>query len=672
MLNSLYAAVSGIKNGQAHLDVIANNIANASTIGFKRGRISFADTLSQTISQARGAIGSAGGRNPVQIGSGARVAGVDTNFKSGILEPTGMITDVAINGKGFFVVSANNQTRYTRAGAFQVDANGNLMSQEGNYHVMGKLADANGNISAATSTSLEEIILPFGEKGAAKATDEVSCFCNLNKNASVTEEWIAGSAFIVGINPATVDTELNTIDNMIMHIGDQIQIDINDKNGNPLTVNFTYGADNDGTTVNDLLTSINTLLGDEGTAIIDGYGKIRITAAAAGENEMSVSLSGITNYKPIQSASTANPLLVGETVAFVNTLIADLDGVSQLGDFTIAGLNPDGSAVNFTFTATETSIVQNLLDEINANFTSATASLSNEGHIVFTDNAGGQSFSSLNISDGTGIGLARSFATVTQGSDTTDSRIDIAAFKNLTQGATGKHSTSIDIYDSLGDIHKLEINYVQDPTTPNKWRWTTMIDNGTIEPLSGSTGVIEFNEDGSLKSNTFDNGDSLTFDVTGANQMSIALDLGEIGTMNGSTQTAGPSTNIAIEQHGYTMGVLNDIDINDHGVIIGVFSNGVRRTLGQIAFAQFTNENGLGNAAGNLYEANAASGNASINWCGNGNSTEMKSGYLEASNVNLTEEFSQMIIAQRSLQASAKVVNTADQILQTVINQMKR
>ncbi|HPK41539.1 MAG TPA: flagellar hook-basal body complex protein, partial [Candidatus Cloacimonadota bacterium] len=92
MLRSLYSGITGVKNQQAQMDVISNNIANVNTTGFKSNRITFADALSETVSGARGTAGNFGGANPVQIGRGSVVSSVDTNYKQGSLDSTGQVT----------------------------------------------------------------------------------------------------------------------------------------------------------------------------------------------------------------------------------------------------------------------------------------------------------------------------------------------------------------------------------------------------------------------------------------------------------------------------------------------------------------------------------------------------------------------------------------------------
>jgi flagellar hook protein FlgE len=142
MLRSLFSGVTGMKSNQVKMDVIGNNIANVNTTGFKAGRVTFKDMLSQTIQTANAPSQGRGGMNPKQVGLGVAVAGIDTNMSQGGLQPTSRATDMAIEGNGFYIVSDGNETRYTRDGAFTLDKQGNLITADG-YHIMGII---NGNI----------------------------------------------------------------------------------------------------------------------------------------------------------------------------------------------------------------------------------------------------------------------------------------------------------------------------------------------------------------------------------------------------------------------------------------------------------------------------------------------------------------------------------------------
>ena len=134
MLRSLYAGVSGMRNFQTKMDVIANNIANVNTTAYKSGRVRFQDMLSQTIASAQSPVdGGLGGVNPRQVGLGVKVGSIDTMMTGGALQPTNRALDFAIEGEGFFVVSPDDGTTrlYTRDGAFYRDYAGNLVNSNG-------------------------------------------------------------------------------------------------------------------------------------------------------------------------------------------------------------------------------------------------------------------------------------------------------------------------------------------------------------------------------------------------------------------------------------------------------------------------------------------------------------------------------------------------------------
>ncbi|NCU18244.1 flagellar hook protein FlgE [Pallidibacillus pasinlerensis] len=134
MLRSLYSGISGMKNMQTKLDVIGNNIANVNTHGFKKGRVTFKDAISQTISTASGPSATLGGKNAQQVGLGVETASIDTVFTEGSLQTTGRVLDLAISGgDGYFVVRNGANNYYTRAGNFYLDEQGYLVNSDGNF-----------------------------------------------------------------------------------------------------------------------------------------------------------------------------------------------------------------------------------------------------------------------------------------------------------------------------------------------------------------------------------------------------------------------------------------------------------------------------------------------------------------------------------------------------------
>ena len=145
MLRSMYSGISGMKANQTRMDVVGNNVANVGTTAFKKSSVRFSDTLSQMVIYASKPGGNMGGVNPGQVGLGVNVAAISKNMLQGSLQRTGISSDLAIDGEGFFVIQIGKQTEgaddgviaeaYTRDGAFNVDENGMLVTAEGNYVV---------------------------------------------------------------------------------------------------------------------------------------------------------------------------------------------------------------------------------------------------------------------------------------------------------------------------------------------------------------------------------------------------------------------------------------------------------------------------------------------------------------------------------------------------------
>lgn len=141
MLRSMYAGISGMKGFQTKLDVIGNNIANVNTQGFKKGRVTFQDMMSQTTRGAQGAVqGGRGGVNPMQVGLGSQVGAIDNIHTQGFTQSTGNPLDLTIEGNGMFRVRDGETEYYTRAGNFYLDDDGYIVNADGYY-----LLTANGD-----------------------------------------------------------------------------------------------------------------------------------------------------------------------------------------------------------------------------------------------------------------------------------------------------------------------------------------------------------------------------------------------------------------------------------------------------------------------------------------------------------------------------------------------
>ncbi|MEX2582677.1 MAG: flagellar hook protein FlgE [Gemmatimonadota bacterium] len=421
MMRSLFSGVAGLKNHQVRMDVIGNNVANVNTIAFKSGRVTFKEGFAQLLQGASRPQAGQGGTNPRQVGLGMQVGSVDTIFTQGNLETTGVSTDLAIQGDAFFVVGRGSENYYTRAGNFQLDAEGRLVSGTNGFLVQGRMAT-----DGVLAQSLSNITIPAGQQASASAT----------------------------------------------------------------------------------------------------------TSAQIGGN--------------IDAASAAD--------------------------------------------------------------------------------------------------------------------------------ATSAVETSITVFDSQGSKHELKITLTK--TADNAWSWE--VDPTSMGLVAGD--ITDDDGDATVGGGTltFDGATGLltapatnpTLSFTppgGGAAMAVELDFGG-GTVGGLTQFAGNDSAGFLEQDGYASGTMQGFSIDRTGTITGSFSNGNTMILGQIAMANFNNPGGLVRTGDNLYSLSANSGEAQISYASDNSPSTIAAGTLEMSNVDLTQEFTNMIIAQRGFQANGRVITSTDEMLQEVVN----
>jgi len=442
------------------MDVIGNNISNVNTTGFKRGRVNFQDMISQQLSGAAKPTEEKGGVNPKEVGLGMTVAAIDTVFTQGNLQSTGISTDIAIQGNGFFIEKNGENSLYTRAGAFSVDKDGTLVNPANGYKVQGWMArELNGEMVVQTAATPTDLTIPIGSKDPAKATQNVKFACNLNKNTPEIQEG-----------------------------------------------------------------------------------------------------------------------------------------------------------------ATEAEI------------------------------------------------------------------------------AKGTWNTEFKVYDSFGNEHLLNVNFTRVVGTPNQWRAHVQVDPDNAEFTQTRIGlgttdgvedtfIVQFDNTGTLQSVTDSAGNTsnpegeiilqASFTVPDSNpdadgnpyRQTMSISMGTIGSqINTVTQSASQSSTKAFSQDGYTMGYLENFKIDSTGTITGVYSNGTNRTIAQLALATFTNQGGLEKAGDTNFKESINSGIANIGVSGVAGKGTLLAGALEMSNVDLTEQFTDMIVTQRGFQSNAKTITTADTLLETVLS----
>ncbi len=540
LLNSLIDGVSGLRNHQAMMDVIGNNIANVNTIGFKGSRITFSDTFNEFVRAGSNPTSTSGGTNAFQIGLGTKINSIDRNWNQGTFERTGIITDLALQGKGLFILKRNGETFFTRAGAFTIDAKGQIVNPSDGAILQGKMATKDGVIPPGSN--LENIVLDPNMRLPAVATTKVNWAGNLDSTSSITRS-----------------------ENYV-------------ESGN-ITTNLSVG---------DSVSETNT--------IYDDYGN---------------------DYKL--------------TVTYTKTASHQFDMTYELKDSSGNVVASSSSAVPVEFDASTGEMTK-------LNGTTPAA-------ITIADSTKGFQFD-LDVSK----------VTETSNSTTLSSSVDANREPTIVNG-------SLTIYDSLGNAHTLTIKFTK--ISDNTWNFLASVP-ASSGSLSNNKGTVTFNADGSL--NTISpNPPVLTFTPAGgASAENITMDFGS--EFNGITQTSADSVVSALKQNGSAAATLSNYSIDQNGYIVGVFSNGKTKKLAQIMLATFSNLNGLTSVGENLFSVSANSGDPLVQEPGQASGTTIQSGVLEQSNVDLSQEFTKMIISQRGFQASARVITASDQLLQEITN----
>ncbi|HZZ81527.1 MAG TPA: flagellar hook-basal body complex protein, partial [Gemmataceae bacterium] len=362
-----------------------------------------------------------------------------------------------------------------------------------------------------------------------------------------------------------------------------------------------------------------------------------------------------------QLLTSAQPMQAGGVAATAATLLNSLDdnlSPYATGDkLDIQGLTAGNTPVNITLPVDATTTVGDVINAINTNFPGSTASLDASGNIVVTSNTTGTTGLNLSINDDAG--------NVSGGTSWGN--------HNLNLTTTGKDGdtvkTGIQIYDSQGTPHNL--NLVFQKQANNVWNLTAAIDpsQGTI--LDNLVSNIAFNEDGSFRQVTGTGLGNSTISVQFngfSSPQTISFNFGTTGGFNGLTQVGGSSSAVATGQDGFAAGYLTTLSVAQDGTINGVFTNGKTLPIAQMAVATFANPGALNRIGNNYYSLSSESGPALLGAGLSGGRGSVQQKALESSNVDVSLEFTRLIIAQRAFQVNARVITASDQILQDLAN----
>ncbi|MBX3377189.1 MAG: flagellar hook-basal body complex protein [Phycisphaeraceae bacterium] len=576
-LTALMTGLTGLNANARKLDVIGNNIANANTTAFKASRMMFQTQFSLTPRDGTAPTTDTGGTNPFQIGMGVEVAGTQRNFGNGVISPTGDARDMAIDGKGLFVVRRGVDQFYTRAGAFRQDRDNNLVDINGNV-LMGFGVD--GDFQVQTG-ALSPLNIPVGSLSVAQATRNARFAGNLNASGAVAT---TGSTTTLG---GTTSTGLSVIPGAL----------------------FPPTAPNVIEPTSFLLEVADPLA--PSVPLFSPGQVIEVRGAERG-----------TRVIP----EARFPILGTSTVADLMTFLGQALGLNAAADPPTGALPAGVTLDSLTGLLTITGNVGTV----------------NSLEIETTD---------IRVLDSGGQFVRNPFVTTTAGT------------------ATGESvRTSTVVYDSLGTPITLDMSFVLEGKDSNGTTWRYFADSPDDTDLSSNlaTGLVRFDTLGQLQSTT-----PITVGIDRANTgaatpLTFNLLLSEGAdriTALSATQSAIAST----YQDGYPLGTLAAFGVEENGLIIGAFTNGLSRTLGQVALATFNNIEGLEDVGDNLFRVGLNSGSPVIAEPGSLGTGRIIGGALEQSNVDLGTEFIEMIQTSTGYSAASRIVRTADELLQQLL-----
>lgn len=244
---------------------------------------------------------------------------------------------------------------------------------------------------------------------------------------------------------------------------------------------------------------------------------------------------------------------------------------------------------------------------------------------------------------------------------TPTSTVSLLGNLDASADASGAATLSIDVNDTLGRSHTVRFSMALS-ATPNQWDVTLSLPNGDGTIVSGGTQTITFNEDGSYDAITTSGTFEVAWDGLTTNQ-TLSIDPGVTGEFDGLTQLAG-RTDATMRHDGFAAGSLLELSVSADGTVSGSYSNGRVVAFDQLQVATFTNPAGLARVGDSYFERSRSSGDAKLGSLAGTNEGRVVSGSLEGSNVDLAEELTRLITAQRGFQANARTVQTTDQILQ--------
>jgi flagellar hook protein FlgE len=679
LFGALFTGVSGLASQAQSTSMIANNIANVSTIGFKSSSASFYSLVTS----------STGAYSPGTVA----VNRIQNVGLQGAIQQTASSTDAAVSGNGFFVVKRDTgdgqEFLYTRSGSFSEDNTGLLRNTAG-FVLYGWPLDQNGNIPANSGdlTSLKPVDVAF-LGGLTKATTTANMSLNLNateKDATLANSLTSAPNFSRGLTvydslgapqilsmqftktygpqgtAAGIKTGMTATDNLMTDLGltsgQQFTVtsdlgvtrtyDIGTASGGNVVVSQLGDIIND---INANLNGVSAFLGSSGELVIQrdaftggatqfvtvanvgagtSLGKLGITAGQYKSDDLST-LSATT-----QVTGTATGLTGGATLASLGLVNGQTLTISKDG----------GAAATYTIVNAATETVNNLLTFFNG-IANVSASINSSGSLQVTHTNAGATASltfggsagflgAMGLTTTPSSGIANNYANGSATDTPPYSNETFPAFQNLPGSAN---------YNNRG-----------------WWQMKVVMPDGSTL----KTGLVNFNSDGTINAQKDVDG-NIDLNLTqinwgnGSEDQNISLDVSAFTNFSGNYNV------ISSNQNGAALGLRTGVEITREGYVVAQFSNGATAKLYKVPLATFSNADGLTEQSGTAYTKNDTSGEENLREAGSGGAGFLTPSSVEASNVDLADEFAKLIVSQRAFSANTKVITTVDQMTQDLL-----
>ncbi|KZY96851.1 flagellar biosynthesis protein FlgE [Oleiphilus sp. HI0078] len=648
-------ALGGLRASSTDLEVTGNNIANASTVGFKRSRAEFGDVYSNSFF----------GRGATSTGDGVAVQNIRQMFGQGNVSLTDNNLDLAITGNGFFVLSDQGEAKYSRAGQLGVDKDGFMVNNTG-MRVQGFQADEGGTVSGV----LGDLVVDANDLPPSRSTN-VEAALNLDSS----EEALTQSGTTINSNGAT---DVGVAQAGIVNGYASQDIEVTFPDGTSQTITTTAES-----TAGAIASQFSLLEGVDATASTSST--ITLAGYDNASGNMSISLNGIS----FQPAGATDALQLADLGTRINS--SALVGVTAVIDSATGDLQ--------------------IIQDQGANLVFGFAGVSGDSFEVLGSDAAATPVvldpdavpAVLNATVGGGVSIVLDegvVATNLSASTPVITNFTGAPFVNNqfspTDPGTYNHATSTTIFDSLGNSHVLTMYFVKQQSSlsgENTWQMHVQVDNQDVgDPLIGTdasraTYNLVFRDDGTLNETLSDdvlisNWDPLDSqgNQNGAARPLNVVDGGVLPIpqpptssnfevdVSSFTQFGSPFAVNDLSQNGYTTGRLVGLDVDESGVILSRFSNGESLVLGQVALANFNDVEGLSPDGDSVWVQTFASGDPIVGAPGTASLGLLTASAVEQSNVDLSAELVNLIVAQRNYQANSKTIETADTIQQTILN----